>query len=254
MRPFQRYFLEVAYKGTNFNGWQVQKNAGYTVQQVLNEQLSILFREEISSQGSSRTDKGVHAQQNFLHFDAINSLPDKFIWRINFMLPDDVVVKNIFPVNAKCNARFDAIGRTYRYVISYRKNPFNAAFAYYYPYTEIDIDRLNGAAEKLFHHTDYMAFSKKRTQVKTSLCFISRAEWKHNERENELVFWVSANRFLRGMVRGLVATMIQVGRGKLSVEDFEEIIISRQPDKTNFSAPANGLTLIEVKYPEGYFD
>jgi len=254
MRPFQRYFIEVAYKGTEFNGWQVQKNAHRTVQQILNEQLSILFREKITSQGSSRTDKGVHAQQNFAHFDAINPLPDKFIWRINFMLPGDIVVKNIFPVDNKCNARFDAIGRTYEYILSYRKNPFNSEFSCYYPYTEISIDKLNEVAQLLFKHTDYMAFSKKHTQVKTSICYISHAEWRHNKVDGELVFRVSANRFLRGMVRGLVATMIQAGRGRISAEDFEKIIMTRQSHKTNFSAPANGLTLIEVKYPEGYFN
>jgi len=254
MRPFQRYFLEVAYKGTHFNGWQIQKNAAYTVQQVLNEQLSVLFREEISSQGSSRTDKGVHAKQNYLHFDAVNPLPDKFLWRINFMLPEDVVVKNIFPVDAKCNARFDAIGRSYEYVLSYRKNPFNAEFACYYPYTKMDVTQLNKATQKLFNHTDYLAFSKRNTQVKTSLCYISHAEWTHNEEAGELTFRVSANRFLRGMVRGLVATMIQVGRGRMTIDEFEKIIVSRQSQKTNFSAPANGLTLVEVKYPENYFD
>ena len=254
MKDFQRYFIEIAYKGTDYNGWQVQKNAERTVQALLNEQMSVLFREEISSQGSSRTDKGVHARQNFAHFNAVNPLPDKFIWRINFMLPDDIVVKNIFPVDAKCNARFDAIGRTYEYVFSFLKNPFRREFSCYYPYTKISMEKLNEAAQLLFKHTDYMAFSKRNTQVKTSICFISHAEWIHNEETGELTFHISANRFLRGMVRGLVATMMLVGRDKLSISAFEKIIESRVAHKTNFSAPANGLTLIEVKYPAGYFD
>jgi tRNA pseudouridine38-40 synthase len=253
LKSYQRYFLEVAYKGTNFNGWQVQRNTERTVQGILNEKLSILFSEKIKTQGSSRTDTGVHAKQNFAHFEVVNPMPDGFMSRVNFMLPDDIVVKNIIPVRPDCNVRFDAIGRSYEYILSYTKNPFNREFACYYPYKELPLEKLNEAAQVLFRHTDYAAFSKKRTQVKTSICYISRAEWKYNDLTGELTFYVSSNRFLRGMVRGLVATMLLVGRNKLSLKNFEKNLESLEAHKTDFSAPANGLTLTEVRYPDGYF-
>ncbi len=247
-----RYFLEIAYDGTNYNGWQTQPN-GLGVQQVLNEKLSIVQQEKIETLGSSRTDTGVHASQTFAHFDCESDLDKLFMRKINFLLPKDISVKKIFEMKSNAHARFDAIERSYEYIFCYEKNPFLTQFSCFYPYKKLNPEVLNEYANLLLHHTDYAAFCKKRTNVKTTLCYIKRAEWKYDETKNTLTFFITANRFLRGMVRGIVATMILGGRGKLSIDGFKNLLNSTEPHKTDFSAPAQGLTLTQVKYPDGYF-
>ncbi len=251
-KEYQKYFLEFSYIGTNYHGWQIQKN-GTSVQQYVNEKLSTILREDISSMGSSRTDAGVHARQNFLHFETIAEIENDFLRKLNFLLPRDIAVRNIFKMGMKSHARFDAISRSYEYVLSYEKNPFIAEIACFYPYYKLDVNILNDFSQLLFEHKDYAAFSKRRTTVKTTICTISQAEWKVDAEKKTITFYVSSNRFLRGMVRGLVATMIAGGRQKLSKENFIKLLNSSVNQKTDFSAPANGLTLTAVKYPEGYF-
>ena len=241
-----RYFIEVSYKGTAYSGFQVQQNAN-SVQAEVEKALNILYRQKFELTGSSRTDTGVHADQNFFHFDAASPINDES-YRLNAILPGDIVIKCIREVGADAHCRFDAVSREYRYFIYHHKDPFLADRAYYYPYT-LDMQSMQEAAKELMLHHDFTTFSKRNTQVKSFLCTISLSGW---ELENDcLVYKVKGNRFLRGMVRGLVGTMLQVGRGKLSIEDFRKIIIAKDCTRADFSVPAQGLFLYRVEYPGG---
>jgi len=243
-----RYVLELSYKGTSFNGWQIQKNTSNTIQRVVHEKLSVLLQEEITVIASGRTDAGVHAYQNFAHFDTSKKFPRDFIRRLNFMLPDTIAVRNIFTVKEDFNARFEAVSRRYEYLISYEKNPLLFDITCYYPYPELPVKKLNEAAKIIKSNADFAAFSKKRTQVKTTLCKIKLARWEWDDEMKLLRFTITADRFLRGMVRGIVGTSIRYAKGKISTEQLHHIFESKQPHKTDFSAPAQGLTLLEVKY------
>ena len=246
-----RYVLELSYNGTRYNGWQVQKNTSNTIQRVVNEKLSVIFQEEINVTASGRTDAGVHAKQNFVHFDCSKTLPPDFLRRLNFLLPQDIAARNIFMADNDFNARFDAISRMYEYLITYEKNPLLSEIVSYYPYPKLSVKRLNEAAKIVKSHTDFAAFSKKRTQVKTTICKIKHAHWEWDEEMKLLRFRIIADRFLRGMVRGIVATSIRFAREKLSEKDLHQLLESKVPHKTDFSAPAQGLTLLEVQYPAG---
>lgn len=248
-----RYAIELTYKGTNYNGWQIQDNTPDTIQRVVHEKLSLLFQENITVIASGRTDAGVHALQNYAHFDATLQIPRDFIRRINFMLPDDIAVRNIFSVSEKFNARFEATCRSYEYLVSYQKRPLLSDIVCYYPYDELELKKLNAAAKIIKAHSDFAAFSKRRTQVKTTICSISHARWQWDKDMKLLRFNITADRFLRGMVRGIVGTSIRFARGKFSEERLQQIFDSRQPHKTDFSAPAQGLTLLKVDYPPGTF-
>jgi len=242
-----RYFIEVSYKGTLYAGFQAQQNAN-TIQDEVEKALGIYFKDPFSLTGSSRTDAGVHAMQNFFHFDAeFITIPtwSKVVYHLNAILPPDIVVKNIFEVAADAHSRFDAKYRTYEYSIYGHKDPFLADRAYFYPYS-LNVDLLNEAAMLLKKVKDFESFSKRNTQVKTFNCTILESEWL--QKELTIVYRVSGNRFLRGMVRGLVGTMLKVGRGKVSINDFEEIIELHNPALADFSVPPQGLTLIEVVY------
>ncbi len=239
-----RYFIEVAYQGTAYSGFQVQKNAN-SVQAEVEKALQIFFREKFELTGSSRTDAGVHALQNFFHFDSPVPVVDAS-YQLNAILPGDIVIKNIREVNVDVHCRFDAVSREYRYNIYHRKNPFIADTAYYYPYA-LNIDLLQEAAAAILEYKDFTAFSKRNTQVKSFLCNIYSSEWLLHE--GQLIYQVKANRFLRGMVKGLVGTMLQVGRGKSSTAAFKKIIESKDPSKVDFSVPSHGLFLCKVEYP-----
>lgn len=240
-----RYFLELAYKGTHYSGFQIQDNA-VSIQQEVEKALAVFFRTRIELTGSSRTDGGVHAVQNFFHFDYEAAIEPRVLYNINAILPPDIALKNIYPVAADAHCRFDAISREYRYYIYRDKNPFLDDRAWFYPYT-IDLDRLKSAAALLPEFRDFTTFAKRNSQVKTFLCTILESYWE--QEENCLVYHVKANRFLRGMVRGLVGTMLQVGRGKLSVEEFGEIIERRDSQLADFSAPGHGLFLYRISFP-----
>lgn len=242
-----RYFLEISYIGTAYNGWQIQENAPKTIQAEINRVLSTILRQDIMITGSSRTDAGVHALQNFAHFDLETEPAPMLVHKLNFMLSKDIAIRRLFRVSPQINSRFAATGRSYAYHIHQRKDPFLNVTSCYYPYRPLDLEAMNDCCRIILEHRDFAAFSKRNTQVKTSLCTLSQATWEQ-DREERLVFRVSANRFLRGMVRGLVGTMLRVGRGKLTRADFQRILDSGTPHKTDFSAPANGLTLLEVRY------
>ena len=243
-----RYFIEVAYKGTGYAGFQVQQNAN-TIQAEIEKALHVYFRKVFSLTGSSRTDAGVHAQQNFFHFDSdiifTTAETDKATYHLNAILPLDIAIKNIRQVAENAHCRFDATARSYRYCVHQHKDPFLQDDSYYYPYP-LNIDAMNEAAKLLFDFTDFESFAKKNTQVFTYNCTIFLSEWKYEN--NMLIYTVTGNRFLRGMVRGLVGTMLLVGKGKHSMEDFKNIVESKDSSKTDFSAPAKGLVLLEVKY------
>jgi tRNA pseudouridine38-40 synthase len=239
-----RYFLEVAYRGKNYSGFQSQENAN-TIQQEVEKAFRILQREPVSLTGSSRTDAGVHALQNFFHFDFEDILHPQFVYKINAILPGDIVVKSVRSVADDAHCRFDAISRTYEYFIYRGKDPFLEDRAWYFPYA-IDQDALQHAARVIMEYHDFTSFSKRNTQVKTFDCSILESAW--TQREEGLVYRVRANRFLRGMVRALVATMLQVGRGTLTIDQFRAIIDAKDCTRASFAAPSHGLFLVEVCY------
>jgi len=246
----QRYFIELSYNGTNYHGWQLQKNA-ISVQEILNDRLSIILRQPIETTGCGRTDTGVHAKQFFAHFDfqSIDHRPwtmDKNILRsLNAILPDDIAVRDIFPVAADAHARFDAKLRTYEYYIHFNKVPFKQGYSWELR-DKPDIERMNEAAKIIMEYTDFSCFSKSNTQVKTNNCKISAAKWE--ETVNGIVFRISADRFLRNMVRAIVGTLMMVGRNEIEPEEVRKIIESKNRSNAGTSVPACGLYLTEVKY------
>jgi tRNA pseudouridine38-40 synthase len=245
-----RYFLEVAYKGTRYSGFQIQDNAS-SIQQEVEKALEVFYRQRLALTGCSRTDGGVHALQNFFHFDYQGIIEDRALYNLNAILPADIVIKGIHSVAPDAHCRYDALSREYRYYLYRKKDPFLADRAWFYPYT-LDRDKLAAAAALLPEYQDFTSFSKRSTQVKTFLCTIYESAWK--EEETGLVYQVKANRFLRGMVRGLVGTMLQVGRGKLSVEDFAGVIRQKDNRLADFSAPGHGLFLCQIYFPVSIFE
>jgi tRNA pseudouridine38-40 synthase len=239
--------MEVSYKGTNYAGFQVQQNAN-TIQAEIERALEIYFKEPFQLTGSSRTDTGVHALQNFFHFDAEPGLTtdwDKPVYHLNAILPGDIVIKQVKAMDENAHCRFDAKYRTYEYSIYQSKNPFLADRAWYYPYA-MDMGQLNQAAQAIKAFSNFESFSKRNSQVKTFECTIYESEWL--KKEELIIFRVSGNRFLRGMVRGLVGTMLKLGRGKISQAEFINIIESRNASLVDFSVPPQGLILMAVQY------
>ena len=241
-----RYFIEVAYKGTRFSGFQVQQNA-ITIQSEIENALKVCFKMEFSLTGSSRTDAGVHALQNFFHFDSEEpTITDpRRIYNLNAILPADIVVKRIFPVSNTAHCRFDALSREYSYYLYHKKDPFLRETAFYFPYP-VDIILLNRAAARLMQQIDFTSFSKKNSQVNNFNCTLYKSTWLKDE--HRLIYNVCANRFLRGMVKGLVGTMLLVGTKKINLEQFEHIIVSKDPARANFAVPSHGLFLEKVNY------
>lgn len=245
-----RYFIRLAYKGTAYHGWQAQPHTAMTIQQQLNEKLSMLLREEVNCVGCGRTDAGVHARDYFAHFDAATSVlagDADFVYHLNCVLPSDIAVKTIYAVPENAHARFDAELRTYEYHLLVGKDAFNAHQAW-----EIrnmpDLQAMNTAAGILQEYEDFAAFCKAGGNEKTTLCTIEQAYWMQHG--TYVVFTISANRFLRNMVRAIVGTMLDVGRGKLSPEDMHRIIRSGSRSEAGASVPAHGLYLTEILYPE----
>ena len=245
-----RYFIELSYKGTNYSGFQSQQNTHNTIQAALEKAFKILQKDEVLLVSSSRTDAGVHALQNYFHFDYNGAIHPQFVYKTNAILPADIVVKKIIPVAPDAHCRFDALSREYKYFIYAKKNPFLQDRAYYFPY-RLDIEKLKEAAEIIKEYKDFTSFSKRNTQVKTFECRILESEWLFEN--NCLVYHVKANRFLRGMARALTATMLKSGRGKTSLKEFRSIIEAKDCTQASFAVPAQGLFLINVAYPQGYF-
>lgn len=240
-----RYFIELAYKGDNYHGWQVQPNAN-SVQEELNKALSTILQEELNVVGAGRTDAGVHASQMFAHFDVSKELDAKFIYKFNAILPDDIVIKNLILVGDEAHARFDATSRSYEYKIWLGRNPFLLDSSWQLHHQTLNVEAMNKAAKLLLKYTDFECFSKVKTDVFTFNCTITNAIW--NQNGNELTFYISANRFLRNMVRAIVGTLVEVGLGKTTQEEFKKIIESKNRSNAGMSAPAKGLFLTEVAY------
>ncbi len=241
-----RYFIEFAYKGTHYHGWQYQPNA-ISVQETLNNVFSTLLQENIEIVGAGRTDTGVHASQMYGHFNTQKTLDlAKLKQRINSFLPKDIALFRIIPVHEEAHARFDATSRTYHYYISTQKNVFNTELAWHNHHT-LDINTMNEACKILFEYTDFECFSKTHTDVHTFNCKITEAYWR-KENEN-LIFTITADRFLRNMVRAIVGTMVDIGTHKITKEDLIHIIESKDRKKAGFSVPAQGLFLSKVTYP-----
>lgn len=251
----QRYFIQLSYNGTAYHGWQIQENTPKTVQQTLNEALSLILNEAISLTGCGRTDTGVHASMYFAHFDTshtdLQNHEPKWLFKLNNVLPNDIAVQKIIAVPETANSRFDAVSRTYKYFISKNKNPFTIDKAYYL-YGSFNVVEMNKAAATLFDYQDFSCFSKSNTQTFTNNCKIYKAEWA--EENDLLVFTITADRFLRNMVRAIVGTLLEVGRGKITVKDFKQIIESKSRSNAGLSVPACGLYLHEIKYPTNYFN
>jgi len=245
-----RYFIEVSYKGTRYAGFQVQDDV-LTIQSEVEKALAVYFRQPVELTGSSRTDSGVHAKQNFFQFDAEFVVPDRAIYNLNAILPGDIAIHSIRKMGDNAHCRFDAIAREYEYTIYRSKDPFIADRAYFFPYT-VDEGLLQEAAAVIKEYTDFTSFSKRNTQVRTFNCSIIYSEWER--RGDSLVYRVKANRFLRGMVRGLTGTMLRVGRGKMNMDDLRRVIEAKDCTGADFSVPGHGLLLVKVEYPAGYFE
>ena len=244
-----RYFLEVAYKGTRYSGFQSQKNAN-TIQAEIQKAFKTILKKELELTGSSRTDAGVHAYQNYFHFDLESELSSQLVYNLNAILPADIAIKNLLKVNDNAHCRFDAISREYKYHIYQKKDPFLTDKAFYFPYT-LDMKAMQEAAVALKEYSDFTSFSKRNTQVKSFVCNIEESKWIIQD--GCLIYNVKANRFLRGMVRALTATMLNLGRGKIDLIEFKRIIETKDCTLANFSAPAHGLFLTEVSFPANYF-
>jgi tRNA pseudouridine38-40 synthase len=244
-----RYFLEMSYKGTNYHGWQIQKNA-HSVQQELNNALFKLFQAHITTFGSGRTDTGVHAEQQMVQLDVPFQLNSDHIFKLNHILPCDMTITNFFKVKENASARYDATSRVYEYRISKVKNPFLTDIVCFFS-KDLDVEMMNKAAMTLLNHKDFEAFSKVNSSAKTFLCDIKKAHWAY--KGGLLIFEIEANRFLRGMVRAIVGTMLEIGLGRLSLEEFEYIILGKDRKNAGRQAPASGLFLVKVNYPETVF-
>ncbi len=244
----QRYFIELAYDGTPFHGWQIQPNAP-TVQQHVDAALSTYFRQPIESIGCGRTDTGVHARQFFAQFDldtsSVNHQKD-WVQGLNSLLPRSIGVYRLFPVADSAHARFDALSRTYEYHLHFCKDPFKQERSWLYK-GKLEVEKMQEAANLLFAYQDFTSFSKLHTQTFTNNCQIMQASFSHQP-DGSLVFTIKADRFLRNMVRAIVGTLIEVGKGQMSLAEFAEVIESKQRSKAGQSVPACGLYLVNIAY------
>lgn len=246
----RRFFVELSYKGTRYHGWQIQKNA-HTVQEVLDQALSMVFRQSIETVGCGRTDTGVHARKFYAHFD-VHETPqgmdlEHMVYRLNSVLPADIGIYALHPVKADAHARFDALSRSYAYYMHFKKDPFLSDFSWQvrkWP----DIALMNTAAEIIRTYTDFSCFSKAHTQVYTNNCILYHAYWTLQE-DHSLVFHISANRFLRNMVRAIVGTLLDVGYGVYPAERIHTILESKDRANAGTSVPARGLFLTNIIYP-----
>lgn len=240
-----RYFIEFSYNGSTFFGYQIQPNE-ISVQEELEKALSTILRTEIKTTGAGRTDTGVHAKKMFAHFDFDGDISEKLVRQLNSFLPPSIAVKRIFEVKNDFHARFDATFRTYEYYISLEKNPFSEKFAWQHWRKSLDLEKMNEACEILFEFDDFGSFAKIGADNKTNICKIYQANWEQNG--NELKFTISADRFLRNMVRAIVGTMVEIGSGKLKPTDLRKIIEAKNRNSAGTSAPAHALFLVDVGY------
>lgn len=251
-----RFFITLSYNGTGYNGWQIQENAPNTIQQVLEEKLSMILKEKIEIMGCGRTDAGVHAKNFVAHFNShcADLLANKshWIYKFNTVLPVNVSIHNIQQVSTEAHARFHAEARTYYYFLHRQKNPFIESFSWYV-YGDIDFELMNRAALILLEHSDFTSFSKIHTQNKTNNCKITKAVWQ-KVGEHEWRFTIRADRFLRGMVRAIVGTLMLVGKNKITLSDFKKIIEAKNRSAAGQNVPAHALFLTGIKYPKALFE
>jgi tRNA pseudouridine38-40 synthase len=240
-----RYFIELSYNGKNYHGWQIQPDV-ISVQEKLNIALSTILQIKTEVVGAGRTDTGVHASQMFAHFDVASELQGDYVFKLNSILPDDIVVYKLFLVDAEKHVRFDAVSRSYEYKIWLGRNPFLLDVTWQIHSQNLDINLMNEAANLLLEYEDFQTFSKVKTDVYTYNCTLTEAVWKQDG--NQLTFYISSNRFLRNMVRAIVGTLIDVGLGKVSIEGFRKIIESKNRSNAGLSVPAKGLFLTQIKY------
>ena len=240
-----RYCIEFSYSGKNYYGYQIQPDL-ISVQEVLENALSTILREKIKTTGAGRTDTGVHARKIFAHFDTEQNIGDNLVYQLNSFLPQDISIKKIFPVKEDFHARFDATFRTYEYYITLEKSPFTQDSSWQIWKRDLDVDRMNAACKILFEYEDFTSFSKLHTGNKTNNCKIYKAFWEQNG--FELKFTISADRFLRNMVRAIVGTMVEIGNGKMEPEDLRKIIEDKNRNSAGTSAPPQGLFLVDVGY------
>lgn len=245
-----RYFIQLSYHGGNFHGWQIQPNAT-SVQEHLNKALSAMTGQEVYCVGAGRTDTGVHAREMWAHFDVNEALHENFAHKLNKFVGPDIAIGSIVPVKEDAHARFSATSRSYEYVISRKKDPFLNGLAYYF-YGDLDLTTMNEGAEVLKKFEDFSSFARSNTQTKTNLCKIEEAKWI--DEGDRLVFRISADRFLRNMVRSIVGTLMELGLGKRDLKDLEDLIEAKDRRKAGESAPAHGLYLTDVEYPKDIFD
>ena len=246
-----RYFFEISYKGTDYHGWQIQKNT-ISIQHVIQEKLCQLTSGIIEITGSGRTDAGVHAKQQFFHADFKNEIDgEDFRYHINAILPKDILVRSIRKVKPEAHARFDAISRSYEYVMIPQKDPFKPNEAYIYS-QRIDLEKLNMGSKILVGKYDFQSFSKVKTQVNNFICEVYRAYWQQNG--SGIVFHIEANRFLRGMVRAIVGTLLMVNENKIEVSKIHDILADKNRTKAGRSVPPEGLYLSKISYPSHIFE
>lgn len=246
-----RYFADIEFDGTAYSGWQIQPHSP-SVQQTLEQSLALFLRHDVSVTGAGRTDAGVHAQQMIAHFDLDE--PQDCAWiknKLNGILPPDIAVHSIYPVRPDAHARFDAVARTYKYYVTLDKSAFHREYSWYL-LNEPDFDLMNSAAKLLLSTVDFTSFSKLHTDTKTNDCRVTEAKWEKLP-DGRWVFTITADRFLRNMVRAIVGTLMEVGRGKLTVDGFQRIIESKDRCSAGDSAPAQGLFLHKIVYPENIF-
>ena len=242
-----RYFIELAYKGTHFHGWQIQPDA-ISVQEVLEKALSTKLQDKIALTGAGRTDTGVHASFFIAHFDTNKAFDtDKLLYGLNHLVGKDISIRKLYEVLENAHARFDAISRTYQYRISLTKNPFLQETTSLYS-KKLDINLMNEACKALFNYIDFTSFSKVHTDTKTNNCTITEAYWE--QKEDLLVFTITADRFLRNMVRAIVGTLIEVGINKITISDFKKIIEAKNRSNAGSSVPPEGLFLTDIIYPK----
>lgn len=246
-----RYFIKLAFDGTRYHGWQIQRNA-QTLQQVLGEACSMILREPVKLTGCGRTDAGVHAREFYAHFEILRQIDQqeskKLVYQLNGFLENDIVVYDIFPVKPRIHARFSATARTYQYVITRIKDPFQVSYTYYL-FVNLDVESMNKGAKFLLSVSDFTSFSKVNADTKTNICRITHAKWEQHG--DKLVFTIRADRFLRNMVRAIVGTLLGLGTGKITFDEFRQIVAGKNRSGAGESVPASGLFLTEVEYPAG---
>lgn len=247
----RRYFIELSYLGTNYHGWQIQPNA-ITVQEKINEALKTLFKSDIMITGCGRTDSGVHAKEFYAHIDldmdSISFPQNQLEYKLNSILDDDIAIHCVFEVESESHSRFDATARTYEYHLTTRKDVFRKDLSYFLPFRNVDFKMMNEAAQIIKEYEDFECFSKTGTDVNTFNCQISHAKWVEKE-EGLWIFTIRADRFLRNMVRAIVGTLLEVGRGQMSLMELRKVIESKDRSNAGWSVPGKGLFLTKVEYP-----